>query len=186
VNWQLARLADVTANLWRNGGGLTRELVAWPDPLDWTWRISVAEVAASGPFSRFDGVQRWFAVLEGKGVRLRLGGSEHRLTPLGAPFSFDGAAAVDCDLIEGATRDLNLMVRRDRACARMMRIEGRGEVVANASGVIAVYCVGAPVTLTWDNQSLGLAPDCLAWRRVPAGAQVVISGPAAWCMEVDG
>ena len=50
---------------WRNGGGRTRELLAWPDAADWKVRVSVADVESDGPFSAFPGVQRWFAVLEG-------------------------------------------------------------------------------------------------------------------------
>ena len=59
---------------WKNGGGTTRELLSWPPGVaDWHWRISVAQVETEGPFSRFDGVQRWFAVLDGEGVELALG-----------------------------------------------------------------------------------------------------------------
>ena len=56
---------------WRNGGGVTRELLAWPDGGDWRVRVSVADIDADGPFSAFPGVERWFAVLEGAGVALR-------------------------------------------------------------------------------------------------------------------
>ena len=65
MNWQLIRLDEVPASPWRNGGGVTRELLAWPEAADWCCRLSVAEVTQDGPFSRFDGVQRWFAVLGG-------------------------------------------------------------------------------------------------------------------------
>ena len=33
-------------------------------------RISVADIEAHGPFSNFEGVDRWFGVLQGEGVRL--------------------------------------------------------------------------------------------------------------------
>ncbi|MDP3170391.1 MAG: HutD family protein, partial [Polaromonas sp.] len=45
-------LEDVAPTPWRNGGGVTRELIAWPTPQDWDWRISVAEIEKDGPFSR--------------------------------------------------------------------------------------------------------------------------------------
>src|SRR5258706_8972671 len=61
----LLRVNDIAPAPWRNGGGLTRELLAWPDRSDWIVRISVAEILASGPFSEFPGVDRWFAVLHG-------------------------------------------------------------------------------------------------------------------------
>ena len=33
---------------WRNGGGRTRELLAWPDAQAWSVRISLAEIEAEG------------------------------------------------------------------------------------------------------------------------------------------
>jgi environmental stress-induced protein Ves len=53
MSWQIVPLEDVSPAPWRNGGGVTRELLAWPTPQDWDWRISVAEVEKNGPFSRF-------------------------------------------------------------------------------------------------------------------------------------
>ena len=75
---RLVALADTPPVPWRNGGGLTRELLAWPDGGDWAVRVSVAEIEADGPFSTFPGVERWFAVLEGGGVALTIAGTEHR------------------------------------------------------------------------------------------------------------
>lgn len=184
MNWQIVRTADAVPSPWRNGGGVTRELVAWPAAGDWTWRISVAEVAASGPFSRFDGIQRWFAVLDGHGVKLELGGARHTLTPASPPLCFDGAAPVDCSLIDGATRDLNLMVRSDRASARMTKIEGLGQWVARRSGVFAVYAAKAPVALTCGGETLRVPADSLAWRRFAGAAQVGVNGEVALCMEI--
>lgn len=108
---RLLRAGAVDAAPWRNGGGVTRELLAWPNAADWRVRISVAEIEADGPFSAFDGVLRWFAVLHGAGVVLGANGIERRLTPASAPLRFDGAQAPACRLIDGATRDLNLMLR---------------------------------------------------------------------------
>ena len=93
MSWNLVQLADVAPQPWKNGGGTTRELLAWPDADRWRVRLSVAEVAADGPFSRFDGVQRWFAVLGGAGVQLVVDGVTHTLTAASEPFAFDGAAA---------------------------------------------------------------------------------------------
>src|SRR5512133_3890793 len=112
MTWQVVSLADAAPSPWRNGGGVTRELAAWPGAADWAWRISVAEVASDGPFSRFDGVQRWFAVLGGQGVRLKLPDAWRELTRASAPFQFEGELAIDCELLDGPTQDLNLMVRR--------------------------------------------------------------------------
>jgi environmental stress-induced protein Ves len=103
--------ADVPPQPWRNGGGLTRELLAWPPGDGWRLRISVAEICADGPFSVFAGVRRWFAVLEGAGVALTVDGTPHHQTRTDPPLAFDGGAHTDCRLLAGPTRDLNLMLR---------------------------------------------------------------------------
>jgi hypothetical protein len=97
---------------WRNGGGRTRELLVWPSAQDWQVRVSVAEIAADGPFSPFPGIDRWFAVLDGAGVVLSLPAGEVALRPGDAALAFPGEAAPGCRLIDGPTRDLNLMLRR--------------------------------------------------------------------------
>lgn len=100
---------------WKNGGGVTRELLRWPAEGvgggDWRLRLSVADIAADGPFSAFPGVTRWFAVLAGEGVVLTLPDGEHTLRPGDAPLCFDGAAAPGCRLLDGPTVDLNLMLQ---------------------------------------------------------------------------
>ncbi len=100
---------DVAPQRWKNGGGLTRELLAWPSPADWQLRISVADIEADGPFSAFPGIVRHFAVLEGDGVELRFAGRICRVAPDDGMLRFDGAEAPDCRLLGGPTRDLNVM-----------------------------------------------------------------------------
>lgn len=99
------------AQAWRNGGGVTRELFAWPPGEAWQVRVSIADIDRSGPFSSFAGVTRWFVVLEGEGVELGLPGGDVTLRPGDAARCFDGAAAPACRLLDGPTRDLNLMLR---------------------------------------------------------------------------
>ena len=111
---QLVRALDLAPVPWRNGGGVTRELLAWPSPGDWRCRISVADIARDGPFSTFHGVVRHFVVLEGDGVALNLGGRQIEQRPGDAPLVFDGALAPGCRLLGGPVRDLNLMTRGGR------------------------------------------------------------------------
>ena len=112
---KFVHLEDVAPQLWRNGGGQTRELLVWPEggPTggDWSLRISVADIRDDGPFSAFPGITRWFAVIDGRGVVLRFGAHTVTLGAGADPVRFDGAAAPGCTLIDGPTRDLNLMLR---------------------------------------------------------------------------
>jgi hypothetical protein len=189
MNWQLVRLADVTPSPWRNGGGVTRELLAWPNAHDWVWRISVAEVSGNGPFSQFVGVQRWFAVLDGAGVRLTVGTGDkaqmHELTRRSAPFCFDGAVPVDCQLLEGATQDFNLMVRSDRAGAKMERLSGTVSFVYYATKLIAIYAGSTVAAANFHQKNVLIPPHSLAWCELDAGDRVQINAAEALWMEID-
>jgi environmental stress-induced protein Ves len=111
---RVLRAADRIATPWKNGGGVTREVAAWPPGADmaaFDWRISFADVAADGPFSAFPGIDRVLTVVEGDGLVLEVEGAAVRLERC-APFAFSGEAAVTARLIAGPIRDLNVMVRR--------------------------------------------------------------------------
>jgi len=186
MTWNLIRLSDAPATPWRNGGGLTRELAAWPEGRDWTWRISVAEVAADGPFSHFPGVQRFFAVLGGKGVRLTADGRPHEVTATSAPLEFDGAATVDCQLLAGPTQDLNLMLQRGRASGAMTRLADAHSWVTAEEGVVAIYALEAPAVVREPASatSVDLPPQCMAWKQLPAGTPLEVATSGAICMEI--
>lgn len=184
LSWQHVHLGDVSPSPWRNGGGVTRELLAWPDSQDWLWRLSVAEVARGGPFSHFVGVQRWFAVLGKGGVRLSLGGQTHLLTRCSAPLCFDGDVSIDCELLDGVTHDFNLMVRSAQVVALMRRVSGTFCVTLNAPKEIAVYAIDSLVEVQFNGQSVTLTADTLVWQALPAGATLQIRGPDFLWMEM--
>ena len=184
MTWQIIQLDAVDASPWRNGGGVTRELLAWPSGRDWIWRASVAQVATSGPFSRFEGVQRWFAVLSGAGVRLAVGEQMHVLTCDSAPLTFDGAVQVQCQLLDGVTQDFNLMVRRDQARATLHRVSGAFSRLIDATNTIAVYAMDSGATVDIDHNSLLIPARSLAWRTVSAGVTLQVSAPNALWMEI--
>jgi environmental stress-induced protein Ves len=121
IDMNVVRLSQCTFVPWRNGGGRTRELLTWPSAEDWTLRVSVAEIEADGPFSAFEGIDRCFAVLDGAGVVLSLPRGEVRLHRDDPALAFAGEATPLCRLIDGPTRDLNLMVRRTAGRPAMRR-----------------------------------------------------------------
>jgi environmental stress-induced protein Ves len=169
--WTLVALDSVPADRWRNGGGVTRELLALPSPFTWELRLSVADVEADGPFSRFRGVERWFAVLEGEGVRLVVDGTEHVCTVSGEPLRFDGGLPAQGGLVAGTTRDFNLMAPPGRS--RMTRVRGVARFESQR-GLLAAYSHAAPAVLGSGEQRLALPARTLAWcmQEVPVGWQV--------------
>ena len=119
-------LANVPATPWKNGGGSTRELACWPpataaaggkDSFD--WRVSMATIAAPGPFSAFAGVDRQIMLLGGDGVHLTSSGWQHMLAERWQPFAFSGDDAVDCHMLGGVSTDFNLMLRRGAWTGRL-------------------------------------------------------------------
>lgn len=193
MSWRTIHLADIPATPWRNGGGMTRELAAWPTEGAWRWRMSVAEVTASGPFSRFDGITRWFAVLKGAGVALTVrtpsdsddaGAGEHRLTATDPPLCFDGAATTHCALLGGPTQDFNLMVHDDCLPARMVRVQGDLSVLASASKTIAVYAMDSGASVRFNAEDLFVPAGTLVWRTLAKSATVHIHGSHALWMEL--
>jgi environmental stress-induced protein Ves len=174
-----AALADVAAQPWKNGGGVTRELLAWPRAGDWLVRVSVADIEANGPFSPYPGVQRWFTVLEGMGVRLEFAGSASILTPEQPPLAFDGADAPFCELLAGPTRDLNLMVRGP-APARLARALP-GSRLDGALRWRGLYTAAAARLNGTD-----LPPGTLAWSDDGHdGAWLLEAGPRAWWLSLE-
>jgi environmental stress-induced protein Ves len=101
---------------WKNGGGLTREILREPaEPAPFDWRLSLASIDSSGPFSLFEGYHRTLVLVEGAGVELDFGQhGRSRLTGVGQSVSFDGGWRTRCTLIEGRSTDLNLIISRER------------------------------------------------------------------------
>jgi environmental stress-induced protein Ves len=170
----IVRTSDAAAQAWRNGGGVTRELLAWPVDVDpWSLRVSVADIETDGPFSAFPGVERWFGVISGAGVVLDFPEGERRMTPKDPPLGFDGGAAPGCRLIKGPTRDLNLMLRG-----------GHGNMRAVTAGVgweagFALRALFTAVDGRWTNgtETHRLSAHTLLWCD---------SGSAAvWTFDVD-
>ncbi len=107
---------------WKNGLGWTREVLRWPESAnDWDWRLSIAEVDKSGPFSSFPGVERELVLLHGEGMRLDFeDGESVELMPPHGRHRFAGERALQCELSSGPTQDFNLMWRRDRVEATLL------------------------------------------------------------------
>ncbi len=176
-------LAGAAPQPWRNGGGSTRELLAWPQAGAWAVRVSVATIAQSGPFSAFPGVQRWFAVLQGAGVVLALPGGNLHCTRDSGAVAFDGAAAPGCSLVDGATEDLNLMATQAAGQARMWRAAA-GDVLRAGSLWRGVFACEA-LQVHAPSGSLHVPADTLLWADDTAGGDWHLPAPGrAWCMEL--
>ncbi len=83
------------------------------------WRVSIAQIDASGPFCNFTGYCRKMVLLRGAGLRLKFAaGPDRHLHDVGDMTEFDGAVATECELVDGPCTDLNLMVSASVTAAR--------------------------------------------------------------------
>lgn len=181
---KIVRLDDLAPSAWRNGGGRTRELLAWPKASDWSLRLSVADIERDGPFSAFPGIDRWFAVIDGEGVALRFASGERLCRRGDAVLRFDGADAPGCRLIGGPTRDLNLMLARGRGA---MQRASLGEPAPAAAMLRALYTADMATLLVGD-VAIELPAGSLAWHTDGLAARWAIDAPApprAWWITFD-
>ena len=107
---------------WKNGAGWTSEVLRVPDCEHWDWRLSIADVEADAPFSAFLGVDRWLVLLSGNGMRLRFDdGRTQTLLPPHGEAQFSGERPLTGELLDGPSRDFNLMWRRGCVSAQTWR-----------------------------------------------------------------
>ncbi len=155
---RIIRAQDYRRMPWKNGGGETVEIAIGPEgaSLDaFAWRISMAHVNASGPFSLFSGVDRTLAVLAGAGIRLTVAGRPRvtlgRDTP---PYAFAGDDPAAAELIDGPIHDLNAMTNRTGFRHRLSRLraaeplrlrrEGEALLVVVRDAAATAHAGGSP------------------------------------------
>jgi hypothetical protein len=168
---KVIRRSSFKAIPWKNGGGITHEAIRVPPTGDaFRWRVSVAQIDSSGPFSDFAGYDRKMVLLRGRGIALEFGSGERRtLRSAGDWLEFDGAMTTRCELLDGPCVDLNLMVSQSlRSAARIERLQGPVRVAAIQGETTLIFGIQDPLSLeasaehslrlgTWD---LAILNDC--------------------------
>ncbi len=168
---RLLQPADYVRMPWKDGGGRTTEIALQPphatsDTFD--WRVSVADVAANGPFSQFPGVDRTIVLIAGAGMRLDGDGHAAELRTPFEPYAFSGDDGIVCTLLAGPVRDFNLMLRRGRARGHVAVVREMGMRIAPARFLVCYAAVGAL--------------ECL----LPAHSPVTIASDHAMVIEGEG
>lgn len=172
--------AALPVTAWKNGGGSTREIACWPPGAglgDFEWRLSIATIAASGPFSVFPGIERTIMLLAGDGVQLRSadGTLDHRLATLHRPFAFSGDVALVCTLLGGASSDFNVMARRGRWRAKLQVLESAALLDSASHGMLLALrgqweLDGVSTIDCAEGEGLWWADAPHAWHARPDGA----------------
>jgi environmental stress-induced protein Ves len=145
---------------WRNGAGSTTELLVEP-PLaslqtGFQWRLSMAGLATSGPFSAFPGYDRTLLLLEGRGVALDHGAHGRALLaqPLDA-CAFPGEWPTQGVLVDGPCRDFNVMSARASVRHEVHVLRPGPDGTSLPEGpVVVVFCVSGRLGLAALGETL--------------------------------
>jgi uncharacterized protein len=188
VGMTVLRWEELCSVPWKNGGGSTRELACAPvggTSSDFDWRVSVAEVEADGPFSVFPGVDRVIMLIGGPEMHMNVEGEVRRLECLDS-LSFPGDAATTCRVPSGATRDLNLMVKRGRAAGSVQVIEVAGSggvrsIAADDGETVLLLALsnGLAVQAPPDSGTVSLRPLDAAYQAGPISLHITGEGTLA-------
>lgn len=163
------------ARPWRNGGGVTRDIVAVPTGAgddDFLWRASIATVDAAGPFSVWPGVDRAFLLLRGS-VLLTVGNEDSQRVDEGGPaILFAGEAPVAARPVDGPCTVFNLMARRGHVRIAVerwttARPTAAGQCLLLAEQPTRVHVIGDTIDLAQDDALLltGTVPTELEFDR---------------------
>ena len=168
---RLVRACDLVRTPWKNGGGTTAEIAVEPQRADldgFDWRVSMADVAGDGPFSRFPGIDRTLTLVEGAGMDLVIDGQQRRLDRSHPMQVFAGEATTTASLVDGPIRDFNVMTRRSRLRHVVSLVEpGRHEQVA------VLFALEGPTAGEADGHSVVLARfDTMLFGARPGSVEI--------------
>ncbi len=182
---RIIRRSQFETFAWKNGAGVTHEAIRVPPGAErYLWRLSVADVAASGPFSDFTGYRRHLVLLQGDGLRLRFsGGGGAELRQPGDLAEFDGSLRTDCDLAGGACIDMNLLTARSIATvdARVERLAAPLILRCGSDETVVLACVRGSIAIDGTGQepaALGPWDVAVHERRAAAVELRCTPGPS--------
>lgn len=183
---KLISYESLTATPWKNGGGVTRELACYPAGAtmdDFIWRVSLADVAQSGPFSSFPGIDRIITLLDGDGMQLQFAdGRQHDLVQVLTPFAFRGEDKLHAELAGTPSRDFNLMLRRDAAqgTVEVRRASGR---VATGASTMLLFCSAGQWKIGDVDLHVG---DALVLEQTPSDTSLnaIAANSALLCLSI--
>ena len=138
---------------WKNGKGITQEILSSGETDNYDWRFSRAEVTVDGPFSIFENKSRILTVIEGNGISLISNESTIKAPPC-VPVSFSGETPIEGKLWDGPIKDLNLIYSSERVEASALFVEGSTELELKPSNsrIYGVYCLSGVVNYNKELQ----------------------------------
>ncbi|MZY06439.1 HutD family protein [Acinetobacter pittii] len=146
--------------LWKNGAGFTLEIARSQGEGDFEWRISMADVTTSGPFSLFPNKQRIISVLDGQGMVLHVDDLPAKTLNQGDIFAFHGESQVQSELVDGAIRDLNLIYDPAKFHAHFQWLNDTAEqVFISSADLIFIFNHVGETEVNVDDHSFRIAAN---------------------------
>ncbi|MEV6399511.1 HutD family protein [Streptomyces sp. NPDC051907] len=155
---RVLRAADRAAVPWKNGGGVTREIVASPEGAStdaFDWRVSLADVGEDGPFSAFPGVERILTVADGAGMDLAVGGRRTLADERFRPYAFPGDQETEGRLLAGPVVNFNVMYRRGSTACQTAVVRGGLHLAVPPGATAVVVALDGPAVLREADVTLG-------------------------------
>lgn len=173
-------ITELTRRLWKNGAGLTREIISYPPGASWDdfdWRVSIADIHASGLFSCFSGCDRVITLLEGSGMLLeqRELGLKHELVHLYRPWRFCGDKVTHCNLKGDSCTDFNVITRKTKRQAEVLVLEDDRQVSVMSSEGTLYVCHGRAFGYQHDSLPFELFQGQGVWWCDEANTQISIN-----------
>ncbi|MGE0005682.1 MAG: HutD family protein [Parvibaculaceae bacterium] len=167
---RLLRAEDYAAKPWKNGQGVTRDVLLAPVSDDFDVRVSLADIPPSSTFSAFPGICRHITRISGDALALTFADGHVEHLELMTPFTFDSGKTPYCEASGADTRVLNVMTRETvwRSSVEPMA-EGRHRIAPPRDGLILLFAVAG----TWTAEAGTLAARCRP------GETLLATGPAA-------
>nr|WP_315402058.1 HutD family protein [uncultured Duganella sp.] len=175
---QLIQYASLMPAPWKNGGGSTTEIAAFPPGAgfdEFDWRVSLATITQDGPFSAFPGIDRTLALVDGDGVLLDFGDERVVLSPSEPLIEFAGEEQVHATVTGANTTDFNVMTRRGRCRHRLEACVVRGVEQFERRGAITLLFLADGESLTVSS-----ARERIAMVRYDL---LVMESEQSWSME---
>ena len=137
-------VSNVPSTPWKNGGGSTKEIAAFPPSAglnDFIWRVSVAEISQSSAYSVFSGIDRTQVLIAGKSLSLRSQAGLNRQLLAFQPFSFEGEQDWFAEP-DGVCQMLNVMTSRADALSELALVRGNFNCVADGGHYLLAIVQG--------------------------------------------
>lgn len=164
----IVRHGEGEETVWKNGQGKSWSIGRSErfDGTNFEWSVSIAVMSDEREFSRYPGVDRTLSIIDGDGMKLRLGDREILLTQDSQPFAFDGEARVVGDvLFQRPVVDFNVLTLRSACKHSSRRIHLTDDHILRADVDVLIVHV--------HSANSGLRIECLNEELRPGDTLIV-------------